>query len=79
MIEYYDSHLYLKIRGSFYCEDIIDKISASNFASELGEFLNISSEQVGLKIGMLISSIFSIVGIFLVLYIIRLFKPDKNK
>ena len=57
---------------------IIDKVSASNFAAELGSTMNISAEQVGLKTGMLVSAIFPIIGIFLVLYTIRFFKADKN-
>ena len=57
---------------------VIDKVSASSFACELSETLNLSAEQIGLKAGMLVSAIFPILGTFLVLFIIRYFK-NKQK
>ena len=58
---------------------VVDKVSVSNFAVNLGNSLNISAEQVGLKIGMLVTALFPIIGIAVVLAIMRYFKAtDKN-
>ena len=53
---------------------VVDKVSATNFAIELGLALNISAEQVGLKVGMLVTAFFPIIGIIVVLTIMRYFK-----
>ena len=53
---------------------VVDKVSATNFAIELGLALNISAEQVGLKVGMLVTALFPIIGIIVVLTIMRYFK-----
>jgi Na+-translocating ferredoxin:NAD+ oxidoreductase RnfA subunit len=47
---------------------VVDKVSATSFATNLGNTLNISAEQVGLKAGMLVTALFPIVGIAVVLY-----------
>lgn len=52
---------------------VIDKVSASNFASNLSIALNLSVEQIGLKSGMLISTIFPILGTIVVLLAIKHF------
>ena len=58
---------------------VVDKVSVSNFAVNLGNSLNISAEQVGLKAGMLVTALFPIIGIAVVLAIMRYFKvTDKN-
>ena len=56
---------------------IIDKVSASNFAFELSGTLNLSVEQIGLKAGMLVSSIFPILGTIFVALTVRYFKKQK--
>ena len=63
---------------------VVDRVSASAFAAELGTSLQISPEQVGLKIAMLVSALFPILGIAVVLTAMRFFKkhsldslPDK--
>ncbi len=53
---------------------IVDKVSVTDFAVKVGNSLNISAEQVGLKVGMLFTALFPIVGIVIVLSIIRYFK-----
>lgn len=58
---------------------VIDKVSASSFATEIGTALNLSVEQVGLKAGMLVTSIFPILGTILVLFIIKYFKKQEVK
>jgi fucose permease len=57
---------------------VIDKISASTLAAELGKDLNITAEQVGLRAGMLISALFPLIGTALVVFIIRYFKKEKG-
>lgn len=56
---------------------VIDNVSASSFASELGTAINLSAEQIGLKAGMLVSAIFPILGTLLVALIIRYFKKQE--
>ena len=59
---------------------VVDKVSATSFATDLGRTLNITAEQVGLKVGMLVTAIFPILGIIVVLVIRRFFKKraDNN-
>lgn len=56
---------------------VVDKVSATSFAVDLGSRLNITAEQVGLKVGMLVTAIFPILGIIVVLVIKRFFKKSK--
>ena len=58
---------------------VVDKVSATEFAVNLGNALNISAEQVGLKIGMLFTALFPIIGIAVVLIIMRYFKKNELK
>lgn len=58
---------------------VVDKVSATDFAVNLGSILNITTEQVGLKIGMLVTSVFPILGIVVVLVVRNFFnKKQKN-
>lgn len=45
---------------------ISDKISLSNFALELSEILHISTEQIGMRTGLLVSAVFPLLGVFLI-------------
>lgn len=56
---------------------VIDRVSASQFAADFGMTLNLSAEQVGLKAGMLVISLFPILGTVLLLFIIKYFKRQK--
>ena len=58
---------------------VVDEVSVSDFAIKLGNTLNLTPEQIGMKAGMLVSAIFPILGAVLVLYIIRYFKKVNNK
>lgn len=59
---------------------VIDKVSASSFAIELSAVSSLSVEQIGMKAGMLVTSIFPIMGAILVVIIIRYFKKgDQEK
>lgn len=53
---------------------IVDTVSASDWAAELSTTLSMTTDQIGMKTGMLFSAIFPILGAFLVLYISRYFK-----
>ena len=57
---------------------VTDKVSASSFAEKLAPTLGLSTEQIGLKAGMLTTALFPILGTILVLFIIRFFKRTKT-
>lgn len=56
---------------------VIDKVSATDFATELSSQVNLSVEQIGLKAAMLVTALFPIIGTLLVIYTIRYFKKNK--
>ena len=56
---------------------LVDTVSASDFAQNLGSTLSLSPEQVGLKIGMLVGASFPLMGTILLLYMRRFFKKNK--
>lgn len=58
---------------------VIDTVSASSWAAEVGASLQLSAEQVGLKTGMLVSAIFPLLGTLLVIFIIGYFKKQEAK
>jgi MFS family permease len=58
---------------------VIDNVSVSEFALNMSNTLNLTPEQIGLKVGMLITSIFPILGAGLVAFIIRYFKKSKSQ
>lgn len=53
---------------------VVDKISGSQWTQTLGNTLFLSAEQVGFRVGILIATIFSILGLLLVVYMRRFFK-----
>ncbi len=53
---------------------IVDNVSISEWAMRLGSSLMISSEQIGMKTGMLITAIFPILGIVLLIFMKKYFK-----
>ncbi|MBQ8356566.1 MAG: MFS transporter [Clostridia bacterium] len=58
---------------------VVDQVSASSFAPELGARLGLTVEQIGMKAGMLVSAIFPLIGSVLLLFIIRYFKSTGTK
>ncbi len=58
---------------------VVDKVSATDFAAELAVALNLSAEQIGLKAGMIVTSIFPIVGAVLVVFTVRYFKKQESR
>lgn len=55
---------------------IVDNVSVTEFAARLGNTLNISPEQVGLRIGMLATALFPLIGIVVILTAMRYFKKN---
>lgn len=58
---------------------VADKVAASSFAVSVGETLNLTTEQVGMKAGMLVAMIFPLLGIGLLIFIKKYFKKNKVK
>ena len=58
---------------------VIDKVSVSALAAEWSEKLQITTEQVGLKVGMLVCALFPLVGTVLLLFVIRYFRTSAKK
>ena len=56
---------------------VIDKISVSEFASRWSDTLHQSPEQIGLRVGMLITAAFPIIGAMLVIFAARYFKAHR--
>lgn len=53
---------------------LVDTVSQSSFALELGNTLSLAPEQIGLRFSMLIGSLFPLMGVLLVLYMRKYFK-----
>lgn len=58
---------------------VVDKVSATSFAAELGTTLGITAEQVGLKAGMLVTSLFPMIGIAVLAFTVRYFKKNRKE
>ncbi|MBQ8189836.1 MAG: MFS transporter, partial [Lachnospiraceae bacterium] len=52
---------------------IVDKVSVSDWAAQLSTTLALSTEQIGMKVGMLTAALFPLMGIFLLLFIKKYF------
>ena len=53
---------------------VVDKVSVSSFAARWSETLAMAAEEIGLKAGMVVTSVFPILGIILLLYIKKTLK-----
>lgn len=53
---------------------VVDTVSVSDFSQRLSISLGLTTEQIGLKAGMLVTAIFPIIGTVLMIFIIRYFK-----
>ncbi len=58
---------------------VVDWVSASSWATALGNTLAMTPEQVGMKAGMLLAALFPLMGIFLLLYMKRFFRKEKKQ
>lgn len=56
---------------------VVDKVAASNWAAGLSETLQMSAEQIGMKTGMLIASLFPIAGVILLVCSRKFFRKNK--
>lgn len=57
---------------------ISDKISLTDFAMELSKILNISTEQIGLRSGLLISAVFPLLGVVIICVMKMYFSSSKK-
>ena len=57
---------------------VTDTVAASPLATSLSQTLNLSTEQIGMKAGMLVSAVFPILGVVLLLIAIRYFKKKEQ-
>lgn len=58
---------------------VADSVAGSALGAEIGVAVGLTAEQVGLKAGMLVTSLFPILGIVVVLIIMNYFKPKKQE
>lgn len=56
---------------------VIDTVAASNRAAQMSFATGLTTEQIGMKAGMLVTALFPIIGIIVVLSCIRYFKKNK--
>lgn len=57
---------------------VVDGVSASDFAAQMAGTLHLSVEQIGLKVGMLVTSLFPLFGIGTVLVVMRYFRRERG-
>lgn len=55
---------------------VIDQVAASQLAADLSITLGLTTEQIGMKTGMLVCALFPLLGTLLLLFIIRFFKKE---
>ena len=53
---------------------VVDKVSVSTFAAEMGTRFSMTPDEVGMKVAMLCTAIFPILGVILLLFMIQYFK-----
>ncbi len=58
---------------------VVDTVSASKWAADLAQTLSMTVDQIGMKVGMLVSAVFPFLGIFLLIYIKRYFAKRDMK
>lgn len=57
---------------------VIDRVSLTRFAVDMGSRLGLSPEQIGLKTGMIISALFPMIGTGVLLFALHYFKKHKT-
>jgi hypothetical protein len=55
---------------------VVDTVSVSAWAQKLSLSLGVTTEQIGMKTGMLLSAIFPMIGVVLLLFIKRYFRKE---
>ena len=56
---------------------VIDRVTVSDYAARRALETGLTTEQIGMQTGMLVTALFPIIGIFLLLFIIRYFKKNR--
>ncbi len=56
----------------------VDKVAQSSFAQELSVSMNLATEQIGLKAGMLVTSVFPLLGVAVLIIACVYFKKQKK-
>jgi len=56
---------------------VIDNVASSDFAKEASVRFGITAEQVGLKVGVLVTALFPIIGVVVLLFAMRYFKKNR--
>ena len=57
---------------------VVDKVAESNLAAELSVSMSLTTEQIGLKAGMLVTAVFPILGTVLTVIAAKYFKKAKT-
>jgi len=57
---------------------IVDKVSVSNFAKELAQSTGMATEEIGMKVGMLVNSVFPTLGIITLIIAIVYFRKKRQ-
>lgn len=57
---------------------VVDKVTASTFASNLATQTGLTAEQIGMKSGMLLTTVFPLIGIVALVVTVRYFKKSTN-
>ncbi len=55
---------------------VVDKVAVSSFAAEMSTRFGMTPDEVGMKVAMLCTAVFPILGVFLLLFMIRYFKKQ---
>ena len=58
---------------------VVDKVSVTQTAADLSIKLSLTTEQIGLKAGMLVTGLFPLIGTIIVIYAIKYFKKNKKE
>ncbi len=58
---------------------VVDKVSVTQTAADLSIKLSLTTEQIGLKAGMLITGLFPLIGTIIVIYAMKYFKKNKKE
>ena len=58
---------------------VVDKVTESEWAASFAPTLSVTTEQLGMKVGMLTAAVFPLLGVFLLIVIIKYFKKSKAR
>lgn len=57
---------------------VVDTVSVSSFAAEMGAKFGLAPEQIGMKAGMLVTALFPLIGTVLLIFALRYFRAQKT-